>query len=417
MKQIRNRGSINYVSNGDFSSGQVGKVPEGWEVKSPRRSLTPIFKLAEKKGRKVLLASGNGREDCVGHLTTPVLFKGNRTYQMRTRFHMSSDINPHKNLLFWFFNNGIFKFRRLSDGEVEGQNRFFVPGKGDVRSEVRIFFQMNAKGKVWINEVSLEECEPIPSRLVSIACVATEGRPQLKTSDWEQVLDVAGKSGVDLILLPECMEESLEKPISIKAAEYGMYISGAFHYTDKKFDRIYNRALLFDRKGKQIGHYDKIHPYDHEILLNGRTPGTEAPVFKTDFGVLGIMICYDSWFPDVAELLALKGAEIILFPNASYYRSLMPARAADNCVRIIASSCDAYLAGIWDTTGTEVTALEADPTCWANYCRDYRTFKNVHKRKIGKIEMLSATLDLSQSPSPHNWGGPMNSAPGGRRNR
>jgi predicted amidohydrolase len=139
----------------------------------------------------------------------------------------------------------------------------------------------------------------------------------------------------------------------------------------------------------------------------------DVPVFHTDFGHVGVMICYDSWFTDVAELLALKGAEMILFPNASYYCSLMPARAADNCVRIVASSSDARCS-IWDTSGIDVTNPNADPTCHSN-CEG--TFSDVIYKKVENVEIIIATLDLNQFPSPHNWGGPLRSAPGGRRNR
>jgi predicted amidohydrolase len=199
----------------------------------------------------------------------------------------------------------------------------------------------------------------------------------------------------------------------IHKIEHGMYVAGGFMCYDKRTDVLANVALLFDRRGRRIGRYDKVHPYSPEVLYQGVTPGNDVPVFKTPLGKIGFMICYDSWFTDVAEVLALKGAEIILFPNAGYYRDLMPARAADNGVRIVASSLGSGN-GIWDTTGTEVTQTEPSATCHPG-CPPAHS--EVRKRKIGKIEMLVATLDLAVSPSPHNWGGPMMSAPGGRRNR
>lgn len=64
-----------------------------------------------------------------------------------------------------------------------------------------------------------------------------------------------------------------------------------------------------DRQGNLVGTYDKIHPYSPEINEQGITPGTRVPVFQTDFGRLGFMICYDSWFPDVAQLVSLEGAD------------------------------------------------------------------------------------------------------------
>jgi hypothetical protein len=91
----------------------------------------------------------------------------------------------------------------------------------------------------------------------------------------------------------------------------------------------------------------------------------------------------------------------------------MPARAADNCVRLVTSSLSGPL-GMWDTAGRDVQAPDADPTCSANA---ENTFLDPRETTVGKIRVLFASFDLSRSPSPHNWGGPMLSAPGGRRNR
>ena len=412
---------MNIIPNGSFDAGHLGDLPDGWKLKSPRPGLAPIFKLTKKNGRKVLLAAGNGRDDCVGHLSTAVQLRAGRTYRFRTQFEISGELNSNKNLLFCVyskdFNNGIFEFKRLSNGLVMGEGRFAAPGRKEVSGDVRIFFRFSAKGKAWIHDISLTECKSVPPRRVTLACVSGYG----SLTDWRRVLDTAGRAGVDLVLLPEYMNgtehESLRGPsatlMAQKAQLYGNYVAGGFLCYEKKTDRLYNTALLFDRRGRRIGRYNKVHPFSPENLDDGVTPGTQVPVFKTDFGKVGFMICYDSWFTDVAELLALKGAEIILFPSFGYYRSLMPARAADNGVRVVASSLDSGY-GIWDTTGSEVTRAKRPPTC---HCKLPSVFSRVRTRKFKKIEMLIATLDLSRSPSPHNWGGPMLSAPGGRRSR
>ena len=94
--------------------------------------------------------------------------------------------------------------------------------------------------------------------------------------------------------------------MSAKAAQHGLLVAGGFMHYDKRADVLSNVALLFDRRGRRIGRYDKVHPYSPEILYQGVTPGVKVPVFRTPFGTVGFMICYDSWFTDVAELLALK---------------------------------------------------------------------------------------------------------------
>ena len=133
-------------------------------------------------------------------------------------------------------------------------------------------------------------------------------------------------------------------------------------------------------------------------------------VFQTDFGQVGIIICYDSWFPETARLLGYKGAELLLLPNAGYYRELMYARASDNGLVIAASSLNCP-AGVWDSGGNRAGEDEIDETRFSpnNAILEYH--------QDSDKQMILVTVDLSQNPSPHYWGGPMLSAPGIRRVR
>lgn len=265
----------------------------------------------------------------------------------------------------------------------------------------------------------MTETEPTPPRWVKVAC--TNGGTDLRSA--EAVLEAAGRAKVDLVLLPEYMQgKFIPEPIdgascrlmAAMAKKHRMYVAGGIVRTVPKEDRIFNTTVLFDRRGKLLGMYDKHHPYSPELNDQGVTPGVEVPVFRTDFGKIGVMTCYDSWFTDVAQLLALKGAEIILLPNAGYYRSLMPARAADNGVRIVCSSGFCGY-GVWDTAGRSVLQRDADPTVILG--NDRPTFKDVSQTKVGKVDLLIVSLNLEASPSPHMNGGTMMCSPGGCRNR
>jgi predicted amidohydrolase len=80
--------------------------------------------------------------------------------------------------------------------------------------------------------------------------------------------------------------------------------------------RIYNALVLIDRKGKAVGEYRKIHPTPGEIE-GGIVPGPlDAPVFRTDFGVIGAQICFDIEWLDGWRSLKDKGAEIVFWSSA-----------------------------------------------------------------------------------------------------
>jgi len=420
------------VFSDNFQAGAVGGLPDGWELnvptgwdfdQAPYEWLRPVFKLIRRNSGKALLATGGGNPDCVGWLSRKISLTAGRTYRLRVRFRFSKEINPQMNLIFAVyngkeFNNGIFKFRKLGPGYAEGDDRFFVPGDGEVDAEARIYFRYSANGRVWFESISLEECDPIEPRYVRVA--STCGYTPDNLDNWANVLDAAAADKADLIVLPEWFNSAYPEPpdgpcatlMSSKAREHGMYVAGCFQCKCPQDERVYNECRLYDRSGEAIGIYRKNHPWSPEAH-RGVTPGTEMPVIVTDFGKVGMIICYDNWFTDVSELLALKGAEIILFSCGGYNAKVVPARAIDNGVRyVVGTGCVG--AGIWDSAGVEVTHPDG---AYLHFNGAAPSFDNVKKTKIGEIELLSATFDLSQTPSPDPWGGPLECAPGGRRNR
>ena len=81
----------------------------------------------------------------------------------------------------------------------------------------------------------------------------------------------------------------------------------------------FNTAVVYDRDGTYLGKYRKNHIPEGPQYLEKYyfTPGDFGyPIFKTQFGTIGIGICWDQWFPEVARILALQGAEILLYPTA-----------------------------------------------------------------------------------------------------
>ncbi|MFC7393903.1 carbon-nitrogen hydrolase family protein [Scopulibacillus cellulosilyticus] len=134
----------------------------------------------------------------------------------------------------------------------------------------------------------------------------------------------------DLILFPELaltgyftrnrteeMAETLEGPsinkIRMAAEEYRIKV--ILGYPERHDRKIYNSACFINHDGSIIGNYQKVHLWDEETKYF--SPGNGFNVWETDIGRIGIMICYDTEFPETARTLALKGAQMILAPTAN----------------------------------------------------------------------------------------------------
>lgn len=109
-----------------------------------------------------------------------------------------------------------------------------------------------------------------------------------------------------------------------------------FGFPEKKEDCLFNSACFIDEEGEVLGTYQKVHLWDEEPKYF--EAGSSFPVWNTTIGKIGIMICYDTEFPESARSLALNGAEIILAPTANMtpfqhvQQLFIQSRAAENQV-------------------------------------------------------------------------------------
>ena len=161
-----------------------------------------------------------------------------------------------------------------------------------------------------------------------------------------KLLQKLGKVETEIVCLPEQWlpnnqirnydNEFLEfKKI---AKDYSMtIIPGAFY--EKNENKVTINSPIIGPEGEIIGKQEKIHPYDYEKeTVNS---GTEAKVFNTSCK-FGIMICYDTVFPSVAETLTKKGAEILFTPSRIVKEGIEPwkmyvqVRSLENRIPIIA---------------------------------------------------------------------------------
>ena len=123
-------------------------------------------------------------------------------------------------------------------------------------------------------------------------------------------------------------------------------------YTQEK-GKIYNSAVVIDRNGNNIGEYRKVYLPEAEIAL-GLTPGSlPPPVFKTDFGTIGIQICFDMLWDNGWKSLKQQGAEIVFWPSAYSGGQAVNARAWQNRY-IIVTGANKYASKICDVAGNVV---------------------------------------------------------------
>ncbi len=143
-------------------------------------------------------------------------------------------------------------------------------------------------------------------------------------------------------LLPRNIESVLA-PVRRACREMRAYCVLPTYERGRAKKTIYNSAFLIDAHGAVAGVYRKTHPFPTERLAAGgwTTPGYDYPVIPTEFGAVGMMICYDGDFPEVARILAIKGAQIIARPSAllrgfEIWETTNKARAYDNHAYLVA---------------------------------------------------------------------------------
>jgi len=163
-----------------------------------------------------------------------------------------------------------------------------------------------------------------------------------------KVLQGLAKKETDIVCLPE--QWLANNVIADFASEFSAFskiskdysmavIPGAFY---EKTGRGYSIAAPIIDSGEITGEQEKIHPFDYE--KRKIRPGTNARVFKAGKTRIGIIICYDMVFSDVAETMARKGADVLFSPSRIVRRGIVPwhtyvqARSLENRIPILAAN-------------------------------------------------------------------------------
>ncbi len=352
----------------EFSPG-IGGRPDGWAVWAPRPEIAPrtfVDRVRYRTAPGSLAISGNSNPAEFGgwEYTARGVQAGN-WYRFAAWYRAEGAAYERLQVvsrLDWIRDDGHRAGQPDYVYPIEQQgewNRVSLDARAPenaVAVRLQLFLQNAPAATVWWDDISLDEIAAPGKRPVRVAAV--DYRPERTTSPAENVslfLDVVGRAvpAADIILLPEGITvvgnhkpyaeaaETIPGPTTARLGEmarakHSYIVAGIY---EREGPAIYNTAVLIDRAGNVAGKYRKVY-LPREEMEGGLTPGSDYPVFHTDFGNIGVMICWDLQYADPARALALRGAELILMPIWGGNVALGKARAIENHVFLASSGYD-----------------------------------------------------------------------------
>jgi predicted amidohydrolase len=172
---------------------------------------------------------------------------------------------------------------------------------------------------------------------VAAAQMAMSESPRANLKKALDMIGEAAASGADIACLPELFMTTyfpqspsstpphadsvpgeVSEALAQAASRHGIVVV-AGSLCEHEAGKLYNTSFVIGRGGQFLGKYRKSHVPDDEFFYEGHyfTPGdTGYRVFEASLCRLGVLICYDQWFPEPVRILALEGAEIIFYPSA-----------------------------------------------------------------------------------------------------
>ena len=363
-----------------------------WQFNAQRPEIAPAHWVDQEvvfEGKPTLAMAGDGKAYANGSWNLDVEVTPGSIYEFQTFFKPLAVDRPNRSILArvdWRGQDGT----RISQPEYpatlremtdDGWNiirqRYRVP-EDAITARLELIFRWDAGGTVHFSEASLKEVQEIPSRMVNLATVyyhpQNSGSSRENLEHFSRFIAMAAENQADIVCLPEAITlvgtgktyTEVSEPVPGPTSEFlgniarqhRIYIVAGLLERDGPV--VYNTAVLIDREGKLAGRYRKM-ALPREEIEGGVTPGDSYPVFDTDFGRIGMMICWDLEFPEVARQLAIQGAEVILLPIWGGNLTLASARSIENQVWLVSSSYD-MKTGIFDLEGNLVAeANEQEP--------------------------------------------------------
>lgn len=255
---------------------------------------------------------------------------------------------------------------------------------------------------------------------VTVACIQMEpkvGEKDRNVARSVDLINTAADDGAVLVVLPELANsgyvfESREEAFALAepipggptckawaevAAHRGLWIVAGI--AEKAGDVLYNSAVLIGPKG-HVGTFRKVHLWNEENLFF--EPGDLGfPVFRTPIGRIGMMICYDGWFPEAWRLCALQGADIVCVPT-----NWVPIPGQDetreamaNILVMAAAHSNSIFVAAADRVGTE----RGQPFIGQSLIASYTGWPVAGPASAKKEETILAEINLADARRKRNW--------------
>jgi predicted amidohydrolase len=387
-----------------------GEAPDGWTACAPRDEIRPSFACERDGGPNAdgcLVIEDDGRDGRAGFWARTFPITGGRHYRFSALRRAQGVGVPRHSVLarvLWQNDEGTTVFHdepgatAYSDGPLpraepefprDGVERLdgwtevsdvYKAPSGATRATVELWLRWAPNGRAEWAEVSLREVPPPGPRTVRLAAVhytPHDGKtPADNRLQFAPLVEEAARRGADIVVLGECLTyvgtglrfDEICEPVPGPSTDYfgelatrhGLYIVAGL--TEREGHLIYNTAALIGPEGDVVGKYRKVTLPRGECD-SGIQPGDSFPVFPTRFGAVGMMVCYDGFFPEPARQLALNGADVIAWPVWGCNPLLAAARACENHVYVVSSTYTAtsqnwMISGVFGPEGNVLARAE-----------------------------------------------------------